>query len=251
MVRLTMIEPAEIHVLDHKVRLLQPPRGFRTALDSVLLAASCPAMAGERVLDLGCGVGSAAFCLLWRVAACGVTGLEIQDDHVELAWRNAALNECTGRCEFITGDVRTYDVVDPAARFDHVLCNPPYLEEGRHLPSPEPSRAMALGHQEAALSLKDWLDGAFRNLRPGGSLTLIHRADQLDRVIQSLGKRFGALEIIPLWPRAGVAAKRVIVRARKGRLTPAMLHAGLTLHEADGHYTAAADAILRDGQALL
>ena len=245
-----MTEPDEIQVLGHKVRLLQPPQGFRTSLDSVLLAAACPASGGDRVLDLGCGVGSASFCLLARVVNCVVTGLEIQEDHVQLARRNAELNDCAERSEFVTGDVRTYAVSGPAARFDHVICNPPYLEEGRHLPSPDGARAMALGHQEASLSLKDWIDSAFNNVLPGGSLTIIHRADQVDRIIQFLGKRFGAAEIIPLWPRTGEAAKRVIVRARKDRRTPATLQAGLVLHTADGRYTAAADAVLRDGAAL-
>jgi tRNA1(Val) A37 N6-methylase TrmN6 len=61
-----------------------------------------------------------------------------------------------------------------------------------------------------------------------------------------LGRRFGAVEIIPLWPRQGEAAKRVIVRARKDRQTPCTLHPGLVLHEAGGSYTPETDGILRD-----
>ena len=59
---------------------------------------------------------------------------------------------------------------------------------------------------------------------------------------------FGAIEIIPLWSRAGIEAKRVIIRAIKDRKTPARIHAGLVLHELDGSYTEAADAVLRDGR---
>ena len=40
-----------------RLRLLQPARGYRAATDPVLLAAACPAVAGESVLDLGCGLG--------------------------------------------------------------------------------------------------------------------------------------------------------------------------------------------------
>jgi tRNA1(Val) A37 N6-methylase TrmN6 len=57
---------------------------------------------------------------------------------------------------------------------------------------------------------------------------------------------FGAMELLPLWPRAGIAAKRVLVRARKGARSPAKILPGLTLHEADGRFTDAAEAILRD-----
>ena len=57
---------------------------------------------------------------------------------------------------------------------------------------------------------------------------------------------FGAMEMLPLWPRAGMAAKRVLLRARKGARGPARILPGLLLHEADGRFSKAADAILRD-----
>ena len=79
---------------------------------------------------------------------------------------------------------------------------------------------------------------------------MIHRADQVDRIVQALGKRFGATEIIPLWPRQGEEAKRVIVRTRKNRKTPARLHPGIVLHDESGAYTDQADAILR-GRAVI
>lgn len=243
-----MSEPVEIFVLDKKVRLLQPADGFRTSLDSVMLAAACPAGAGERVLDMGCGVGGVSFCLLQRVPECHITGIDIQNLCIELANQNKSLNNNTERCGFICGDVCGYDVENPAARFDHVICNPPYLEAGAHTQSPHEGKAVALGHEDA--SLQDWLDAGFRNLKSGGTFTIIHRADMTDKIIMGLGKRFGAIEIIPLWPRAGEAAKRVIIRAIKDRKTPATLYPGLVLHEADGNYTSATENILRGGEKL-
>jgi tRNA1(Val) A37 N6-methylase TrmN6 len=86
--------------------------------------------------------------------------------------------------------------------------------------------------------------------RPKGTITLIHRADRLDAILAELWGRAGEIVIFPLWPGAGKAAKRVIVRARKGVATPTRLAAGLVLHETDGRYTAAAEAVLRDGAGL-
>ncbi|MBU6298376.1 MAG: methyltransferase, partial [Alphaproteobacteria bacterium] len=54
----------------------------------------------------------------------------------------------------------------------------------------------------------------------------------------------------PLWPKAGMEAKRVIVQVRKGARRPLGFLPGLILHEADGRYTPKADAILRDGMGL-
>lgn len=242
-----MSEAPEIHVLDHKVRLLQVADGFRTSLDSVFVAAACPAEDGERILDLGCGVGGAAFCLLWRLPKSHVTGVDIQQDHIDLARRNIALNGREGYAEFACADIRDYRTEH---RFDHVICNPPYLEADSYTPSLSERKATALGHHGSDVTLQDWIEAGFHNLVSGGTLTMIHRADYTDRIIQAMGRKFGAVEIIPLWPRAGQEARRVIVRATKDRRTPCRLRAGIILHEKNGDYTDEADAVLREGNAI-
>lgn len=242
-----MSEPVEIHVLDKRVRLLQPHDGFRTSLDSVMLAAACPARGGDHIFDMGCGVGGAGLCVLARVEDTKLTGVDIQADHIDLANRNIALNNTQGRAAFIASDITDFSAPHT---FDHVICNPPYMDTGTHTASPSPRKAVAHGHHDET-SLDDWLEAGFRALKSGGSFTMIHRADKTDKIILGLKNRFGAIEIIPLWPRAGENAKRVIIRAVKDRKTPAILHAGIILHEADGGYTAAADAILRDMQPIV
>jgi tRNA1(Val) A37 N6-methylase TrmN6 len=82
----------------------------------------------------------------------------------------------------------------------------------------------------------------------GGFFTVIIRADRMHEALAALPK--AGVNIFPLWPRAGMAAKRVILQARKGSRAPMGLLAGLALHEADGRYTAAAEAVLRDGASL-
>lgn len=242
--------PEEIYVLDKKVRLLQPEGGFRTSLDSVMLAAACPAMAGDRVLDLGCGVGGAAFCLSYRVDNLFIFGLDIQPDYIDLARKNAIINNNTDRCEFIVGNAGTFRFSALEQRVEHVLCNPPFLEAGDYTPSPDGGRATALGHLNQDMNLSIWINCAFHALRSGGSLTMIHRADKVDKIIQALGKKFGQTEIFPLWPHANEVAKRVVIRALKDRRSPAKIHAGLVLHEASGGYTVQAEDVLRNANPL-
>jgi tRNA1(Val) A37 N6-methylase TrmN6 len=87
-------------------------------------------------------------------------------------------------------------------------------------------------------------------VRPKGTVTFIHRADRIDALLGQLAGRAGGVVIFPLWPRAGQPASRVLVQARKQIATPARLAPGLVLHEADGRFTAAAEAVLRGGEAL-
>lgn len=246
-----MNAPDKIHVLNQSVSLLQLGDGFRTSIDSVLLAASCPvARADQIVLDMGCGVGSALFCYLHRVPNCKATGLDWDEEALSLAQKNAELNDVAARVSFVNSDVRQYEAAQPAERFDLIICNPPYLESGTHLSSPSDQKAMAHGHQDEDISLKDWVDAAFRLLKPKGSVTFIHRADSITPLIQIMGRRFGAFEIFPLWPKEGREAKRVILRAMKDRKTPTVMHAGLVLHDEEGQYTPAAEKVLREAQPL-
>jgi len=236
-----------IHILDKRLALYQAAGGFRTSMDSVMLAASCPADAGQSVLDLGCGVGSAGLCVLARVPDTILMGVDIQETHIALARDNAHQNNLSERADFTCGDVRG-DI--PIPTFHHVICNPPYKEAGAHKPSPSSAKAVAMGHQDNDLSLQVWATRAWHHIKGQGSLTFIHEAGKTDEIIRSLysergAKRFGGVEIFPLYPKEGQAAKRVLVRAWKHKKSPSVLYPGLVMHDTDGKHTKEADNVLR------
>ena len=235
-------------LLGGRVVLHQPASGYRAAIDPVLLAAAVPAKEGERVLDLGCGVGAAALALAARLPGLRVTGLERDPALAGLFARNIEANAVAGRVEARVGDVLALPEDLASGAFDHAILNPPYLPAGRADPSPDAGRRAA--DLEGAASLSDWIAAALAALRRKGGVTLIQRADRLDEVIVALrAAGAGGVTVLPLWPRQGAEAKRVIVRARKGVRSPARLLPGLVLHEGEG-FTAAAEAVLRDGAAL-
>lgn len=236
-------------LLGGRVFFSQPAHGYRVAIDPVLLAAAVPARAGERVLDAGAGSGAAALCLAVRVPGCQVMGIELQRALQQIAATNVMRNGLGERVEMLAGDL-----VQPPPRvawgsFDHVMTNPPHLAAPAASAPPLAERAIA--HVEGAVPLADWLQACLRMLRPGGMLTLIHRAERLGDLLASLNGSLGALVVFPLWPGQGKPARRVLVQGRRGSRTPLALMPGLVLHEADGRLSAAAEAVLRHGQALL
>ncbi|MGH7074923.1 MAG: tRNA1(Val) (adenine(37)-N6)-methyltransferase [Stellaceae bacterium] len=231
-----------------RVRLRQPAKGYRAAIDPVLLAAAVPAKTGETALDIGCGSGAAALCLAARVAGCRISGIEFDRALVRLAGDNVALNGVSDRVMIMVGDLlRPPQRLAPES-FDHVMANPPYLPAGSATPSADPGKAGAQIEGEADLA--SWIRFALAMVRPGGTITFVHRADQLDRLLTQISGRAGAIIVFPFWAGAGKDARRIIVQARKGAASPARLCAGLILHEADGRYTGAADAVLRHGATL-
>lgn len=236
-----MIETSEDRFLGGRVVVRQPEDGFRAGLDAVMLAAAVPASPGETALELGAGAGTASLCLARRVENLTIAGLEIDERLADLANANAAANGMDGRVLFISGDA-----LDPPAAlrrpFDHVFCNPPF-HEGEV--SPDPARARALQDDGR---LAGWLAAGLKRTVSSGTFTAILRADRLGEALAVLPGR--GLAIFPLWPRAGIAAKRVIVQLRQGSRAPLRLLPGLALHAAEGRYTPEADAVLKEGEAL-
>lgn len=231
-------------LLGSRLTLLQPRDGYRAAIDPVLLAAAVPAKAGDRVLDLGCGIGTAGLCLAMRVEGVRVLGIDMQRDLIALAARNAAANALEGRVTFKAGDV--LDFQDRG--FDHVLVNPPYLAQGKASVSPNPIKAMA--NVEGAARLAEWVACAVAAVAVGGSVTFIHRADRAAELRSLMQQGLGDLRLLKLLPRQDVAAKRIILQGIKGATAQFQELGPWVLHDIDGSFTAPTEAILRDAAAL-
>lgn len=226
--------------LGGRVIVRQPEKGFRAGLDAVMLAAAVPD--GATALELGAGAGTASLCLASRLPNIAITGLEIDPDLVRLASENAAANRMQDRVRFAAANVFALPL-EFKRTYDCVFLNPPFHGEGQ--PSPDPERARALMDDGA---LGDWLEAGLKRTVSGGTLTTILRADRLNEALAALP--LTGVSVLPLWPRMGEAARRVLVQACKGSKTAFRLLPGLTLHDESGAYTPDADAILRGEAAL-
>ncbi len=229
-------------LLGGRVHYRQPDTGYRTGIEPVLLAASIPARAGERVLEGGTGAGAGLLCLLARVP--GVEGLAVEIDPAlaNMARANAAANEMA--IEVVTGDLCAIRL-DAA---DHAFANPPWHDPAS-TPSPDPQRALA--RRTAPGLLEAWVQALTAPLRHRGTLTLLVPAAQFGRAATAMrAARLGALTLQPFWPKPAIQAKLLILQGIKGGRGADRVMPGLVLHEADGSFTPAAEAILRHGAAL-
>jgi len=235
------------------LRVLQPEDGYRAGLDAVLLAATVEARRGDRALDMGAGVGVVGLAAARRMPDIEVTLVERDPGLAALARRNVGRNGLDGRVHVIVADVtrplrELPELGGLADSFDHVLANPPYHVEGRGTLAAEPVKAAA--NAMPAGALERWMRFGAAMLRPGGALTLIHRPDALEGLLAALARRFGGVVLLPVHPRDGEPASRLLVRAVKGSRAPLRLRPGLILHNADHGFRPQVEAILRDGAAL-
>lgn len=237
--------------LGGRLRLRQPVSGHRAGHDAILLAAATAARPGDRVVDLGAGVGAAGLAVAKRVEGIELRLVEIVPELAGLATANAAFNG-------ITADTLRLDVAADAAAFvgfdlgpdsvDVVLMNPPFNDPVRQQASPDTDRRLA--HEATATTLETWTHAARRILKPGGVLTLIWRAEGLADVLACLGRGFGGVVVQPVHGKDGASAIRVLARAIKGGRAPLRIYPGLMLNDSAGVPTPEANALLTGEAAL-
>lgn len=148
-----------------RFEFLQPRRGYRFSIDSVLLAAFAGRARGP-VVDLGAGCG--VLCVLLASAGCRGPFLAVELD--QLAARccreNLAAAGLAGKA--IQADLtQPHPDLGPGA-FRLAVSNPPFFREGSGRLPPDPSRARA--RHELSLEAADLWERASRLLERGGRL---------------------------------------------------------------------------------
>ncbi len=225
------------------VRVIQPGKGYRFSVDAVLLARFASEEPGGRALDLGCGCGVVALCLLALGGARSVVGVDIQPDMVDRAARSAAWNGWAGRARFLVGDLRDLGGVLGGERFDLVVANPPYRPVGAGKVSPDAS--MAVARHEVACGIGDVVRAARERLGPGGRLCVIYPAARLATLLWACRREGVEPRVLrAVHPREGARASRVLLRAERGGREGLELRAPLVLHAPGRRYSPEAERLL-------
>jgi tRNA1(Val) A37 N6-methylase TrmN6 len=232
--------------LGGRLLLAQNQRGHRAGTDAALLAAATPRDVDGFILDVGAGAGAVGLSAALLAPAARVGLIEFESLACELARENIARNGLGDRAQVFEADLfdaearRAAGLVPEAAQV--VLTNPPFFQRGSVRVTPDPRKALA--HVGAA-PLEDWARACLALLAPGGIFAMIHRADALAECLAALAQRIGGIALLPIAPREGEAATRILLCGVKGSKAPLKLCAPLVLHGEGGGFTLLAEAIHR------
>jgi tRNA1(Val) A37 N6-methylase TrmN6 len=238
--------------LGGRVVALQPEKGFRAGIDSVFLAATVPCQEGETLFEAGIGTGVVSMCVAARVPGIHITGVEVAARYAMMAEQNAKRNNFEGSIRIIKGDVKDALRRDLAqfpahGSFNHAFANPPFFDNDKVTQPATSLRAVA--NTFSPQDLETWVKVLGTMVALRGTVTIVHRAETLGRLLTAMDERFGDIRVAPLFARQGMAASRVIVQGVRGSRAPMQLLPGLVLHNEGSSFTPEAEAILRDGVA--
>lgn len=187
----------------------------KPSTDSFLLGAFPMLRRGEKVCDLGAGIGLIGLLLMAREPSLLVTNIELHEAACMLARRNAAENGLD--TVTLCADLRDDKAMPSAGSFDLVITNPPYFASNSGLQA-EGSRGEARCEQTA--TLEDVVRCGARLLRSGGRLAMVYRTERLAELFETLRRyHLEPKRLRFIQHRADTAPSLVLLECRKdGRL---------------------------------
>ncbi len=168
------------------VSILQPKKGHRFTLDSLLLADFCRVKPRYNVLEPGAGTGIISILLARKFAHIKITAVEIQSTMAELCRLNITQNGLTDRITLVEQPITNLRNFFHPSSFDLIVANPPYFRTGAGKQSPSPERFFSRHDRFASLDV--WLDLRFF-LKNNGRFVLVFSADRFADAITSLRVR--------------------------------------------------------------
>lgn len=227
--------------------LTQPTGCARFSMDALLLAAFAARTLGglplaERghFLELGCGIGAALLAVSLLQKSGNGIGVEQAPQLAAAARENVRRLHMEDRLDILEGTLperetlrrcREHLASYPQGRLGAtlVLANPPYWEprEGRS----STSGLMNMARRGSGETLNDFCFSAARLLRHKGFFCCIYDARALPRLLDVCTRHhLGIRRLLPVHPRVGVPAKRILLEARRDARHTVTMEEALYLH---------------------
>jgi tRNA1Val (adenine37-N6)-methyltransferase len=229
-------------------RIEQADCAQKVSTDACILGAAADLTAATRVLDIGTGTGLLALMAAQRAPAATIEAVELDPATAAQAAANVAASPWATRIAVHPLSLAAYAAslatvpTTAESLFSHIICNPPFFR--RSLAPPAAARALARHAGEESLTFAEICAFAAAHLQPSGTLTVLLPPPEMQHFAEAAGA-------------SGLAVQaRLAVQHRPGgRITRSIWQFGpeapasprdssLVIQDADGHYSAAFQALL-------
>ena len=165
--------------------LIQKKDGFKFGIDAVLLSDFANIKKKHKVIDFCTGTGIIPFLLYGKYSPIHITGIEIQDDMVEMAKRSVELNNIDN-INFINIDLKDINYLKTLEKVDIVTVNPPYKLNNAGIVNP--SDKLSIARHEIMCNLEDVIKASRTVLKDNGRLFMVHRPERLIDIFMLMRK---------------------------------------------------------------
>ncbi len=218
------------------LRIIQNTEKFCFGMDAVLLSSFAKAKEGEVVLDLGTGTGIIPIIMQAKTSASHYTGIDIQNESVEMAQRSVKMNNQQDVIDILQVDIKEVSEHFKPASFDVVTSNPPYMTDNHGLKNPDMPKAIA--RHEILCDLEDVVGAADYVLKPNGRFYMVHRPFRLVEIINALtSHKLEPKRIKFVHPYVDREPNMVLIEAIKGAKRRVTIEKPLIVYKEKGKYT--------------
>ena len=167
------------------MKIIQRKDMFNFSLDTVLLAQFCTINKDVRnIVDFGTN-NAAIPLLLSKRTPKKITGIEIQEEAVELAKRNVQMNDLEEQIEIIHGDIK--EVVKTLPKAQLIICNPPFFKVGEDSNLNE-NEYLTIARHEVKIDLEGIISSAAYLLDNKGRFAIVHRPNRMIDILNLMQK---------------------------------------------------------------
>ena len=218
-------------------RIIQRKDGFKFGIDAVLAVYFSERFIKpeHRVLDLGTGTGIIAILTAARTEAREITGIDIQEDLIDMARRSVKLNNLDSRVYMVLDDISASFYVK-SNYYDHVITNPPYKKSGTGILNPSDSKAIS--RHEILCNLEDVISLSSKCLTPRGYLTMVNRPERLCDILELMRKyKIEPKSMRFVHSSLNKLSNLILIRGIKGGMSFLKVEPPLYIFDENGNYT--------------
>ncbi|MDA3931804.1 MAG: tRNA1(Val) (adenine(37)-N6)-methyltransferase [Tenericutes bacterium] len=211
---------------------------FKFSIDSLLLGDFVRINPRtKKIIDLGCGLGPVSFYLSLKTKA-HITGVDIQEDVIELAKESMKINHLEDQITFIHEDIKKVYQQFQTNQFDIVVCNPPFYKTTERNQQND-LESLQIARHEVLLNLEELFSATKRLLSNGGMFYFIHRVERMDEIILELYKQnFVVKRLRFVYTKPNKPAKMLLVEARfNGSMGSLEIEEPLYIYDENTEYT--------------
>lgn len=215
--------------------IIQNPEKFCFGMDAVLLSGFAKVKKDETVLDLGTGTGIIPILLEAKTEGRHFTGLEIQEESVDMAKRSVIHNHLQEKIDIVQGDIKEAGQIFDAASFDVVTSNPPYMINQHGLRNPDGPKAIA--RHEVLCTLEDVVKSAATLLKPGGRFYMVHRPFRLVEIMTLMSQyKVEPKRMQMVYPYVDKEPNMVLIEGKRGGRSRLTVEKPLIVYREPGVY---------------